>query len=201
GGDVLRRRGGAGGDAPPERALHGGRPRHDRPRPVGQAARRLLPGRLRRGSPRPAGCARLRACLGRGAFVRGRHRDAVRLPLPRVRRANGADQLGRPGAGGSPDAQSGGAARRRGGGGAAGAGGAGGAAAGSRAPEEGPVLPEFARGYASLTEEGASDAFVHTMRNVIDHEGQRVSALDRLYLADQVPTLIVWGSSDPIIPV
>jgi pimeloyl-ACP methyl ester carboxylesterase len=67
--------------------------------------------------------------------------------------------------------------------------------------EAGPDLAEFARGYASLTEEGASDAFVHTMRSVIDHEGQRVSALDRLYLADQLPTLIVWGTDDPVIPV
>src|SRR3954469_7085521 len=67
--------------------------------------------------------------------------------------------------------------------------------------EAGPDLAEFARGYASLTEEGASDAFIHTMRGVIDHEGQRVSALDRLYLADQMPTLIVWGSDDPVIPV
>ena len=30
--------------------------------------------------------------------------------------------------------------------------------------------------------------------------GQRVSALDRLYLAEQMPTLILWGSDDPIIP-
>ena len=67
--------------------------------------------------------------------------------------------------------------------------------------EAGPDLSEFARGYASLTEEGASDAFIHTMRGVIDHEGQRVSALDRLYLADQMPTLIVWGDADPVIPV
>src|SRR3954471_15264613 len=67
--------------------------------------------------------------------------------------------------------------------------------------EAGPDLAEFARGYASLTEEGASDAFIHTMRGVIDHDGQRVSAVDRLYLADQMPTLIVWGGSDPVIPV
>jgi pimeloyl-ACP methyl ester carboxylesterase len=67
--------------------------------------------------------------------------------------------------------------------------------------EAGPDLAEFARGYASLTEEGASDAFIHTMRSVIDHEGQRVSALDRLYLADQLPTLIAWGTDDPVIPV
>jgi pimeloyl-ACP methyl ester carboxylesterase len=67
--------------------------------------------------------------------------------------------------------------------------------------EAGPDLAEFARGYASLTEEGASEAFIHTMRSVIDHDGQRVSALDRLYLADQLPTLIVWGTDDPVIPV
>ncbi len=51
--------------------------------------------------------------------------------------------------------------------------------------EAGPDIAEFARGYASLVEEGASEAFIHTMRCVIDHDGQRVSALDRLYLADQ----------------
>src|SRR3954453_12192267 len=80
------------------------------------------------------------------------------------------------------------------------AGGAIAAAAGRLGIEAGPDLAEFARGYASLSEDGASDAFIHTMRGVIDHEGQRVSALDRLYLDDQMPTLIVWGDSDPVIP-
>jgi pimeloyl-ACP methyl ester carboxylesterase len=67
--------------------------------------------------------------------------------------------------------------------------------------EASPDIAEFARGYASLTEEGASEAFIHTMRSVIDHDGQRVSALDRLYLADQLPTMFIWGADDPIIPV
>ena len=67
--------------------------------------------------------------------------------------------------------------------------------------EAGPDMAEFARGYASLIHEGARDAFLHTMRSVIDHDGQRVSALDRLYLADQIPTLLMWGTDDPIIPV
>jgi pimeloyl-ACP methyl ester carboxylesterase len=68
--------------------------------------------------------------------------------------------------------------------------------------EAGPDLAEFARGYASLaTEDGAREAFIHTMRAVIDPDGQRVSALDRLYLADQLPTLIIWGANDPVIPV
>ena len=39
-----------------------------------------------------------------------------------------------------------------------------------------------------------------TARSVIDHRGQRVSARDRLYLADSVPSLIVWGERDRIIP-
>jgi pimeloyl-ACP methyl ester carboxylesterase len=67
--------------------------------------------------------------------------------------------------------------------------------------EVGPDLAEFARGYASLVEDGARDAFLQTMRSVIGPDGQRVSALDRLYLADQLPSLIVWGSDDPVIPV
>ena len=36
---------------------------------------------------------------------------------------------------------------------------------------------------------------------MIDVAGQRVSARDRLYLAQEVPTLIVWGDRDGVIPV
>ena len=36
---------------------------------------------------------------------------------------------------------------------------------------------------------------------MIDPGGQTVSARDRLYLAEAVPTLIVWGHRDDIIPV
>ena len=39
------------------------------------------------------------------------------------------------------------------------------------------------------------------MRGVIDVGGQTVSATDRLYLAARVPTLIVWGERDLIVPV
>ena len=81
------------------------------------------------------------------------------------------------------------------------AGGAINAVAGRLGLEAGPDLAEFARGYASLAEPGAREAFIHTMRSCIDPDGQRVSALDRLYLADQMPTLFVWGTDDPIIPV
>ena len=62
-------------------------------------------------------------------------------------------------------------------------------------------LTEMARGYASLADRDASEAFLHTLRAVIDPRGQRVSALDRLYLAEDMPVLLVWGTDDPIIPV
>ncbi|MCB0864196.1 MAG: alpha/beta fold hydrolase [Solirubrobacterales bacterium] len=62
-------------------------------------------------------------------------------------------------------------------------------------------ITEIARGYASLADPHARSAFIHTARSVIDHKGQRVSARDRLYLADSVPSLIVWGERDRIIPV
>ena len=39
------------------------------------------------------------------------------------------------------------------------------------------------------------------MRAVIDLSGQRVDATDRLYLAQLIPTLILWGRRDPLIPV
>jgi pimeloyl-ACP methyl ester carboxylesterase len=47
----------------------------------------------------------------------------------------------------------------------------------------------------------ARQAFIHTVRTVIDIGGQRATALNRLYLASELPTLIVWGQNDPLIPV
>jgi pimeloyl-ACP methyl ester carboxylesterase len=38
------------------------------------------------------------------------------------------------------------------------------------------------------------------VRGIIDLGGQRVSATDRLYLASALPTLIIWGERDPLIP-
>jgi pimeloyl-ACP methyl ester carboxylesterase len=65
----------------------------------------------------------------------------------------------------------------------------------------GPDIAEFARGYGSLSSGDSRQAFLHTLRAVIDSGGQRVNAEDRLYLAADMPTLIVWGRRDPIIPV
>jgi pimeloyl-ACP methyl ester carboxylesterase len=64
----------------------------------------------------------------------------------------------------------------------------------------GPDVAEVARGYASLAEPRRRKAFLATLRSVIGTEGQQISASDRLYLAEAVPVLIVWGARDPIIP-
>jgi len=62
-------------------------------------------------------------------------------------------------------------------------------------------IAEVARGYASLADPDRRAAFLATLRSVIDIGGQRVHAEDRLYLAEGMPVLIIWGARDPIIPV
>ena len=64
-----------------------------------------------------------------------------------------------------------------------------------------PHVAEMWQAYASLTETPNRHAFIRTLRAVIDPGGQTVSARDRLYLAAAVPTLIVWGDQDEVIPV
>jgi len=64
-----------------------------------------------------------------------------------------------------------------------------------------PAALESWRSYCSLIDPDARRAFLHTLKSVVDHRGQRVSAADKLYLASALPTLIVWGDRDPIIPV
>jgi pimeloyl-ACP methyl ester carboxylesterase len=60
---------------------------------------------------------------------------------------------------------------------------------------------EIWRSYASLSDPDTRRAFLLTLRSVVDHMGQRVSARDRLYLTSDTPTLIMWGDKDPIIPL
>ena len=55
--------------------------------------------------------------------------------------------------------------------------------------------------FSSLGAVDARRAFLHTARSIIEPSGQRVSAADRLYLAAWLPTLIVWGARDRMIPV
>jgi pimeloyl-ACP methyl ester carboxylesterase len=60
---------------------------------------------------------------------------------------------------------------------------------------------EIWRSYRSLTDPGNRAAFVRTARAVIDPGGQSVSAMNHLYLVALMPTLIVWGDQDKIIPL
>lgn len=53
----------------------------------------------------------------------------------------------------------------------------------------------------ALPDREARMAFTRTLRAVVDWRGQVVTALDRCYLAVAMPTLLVWGTRDPIIPV
>ena len=64
-----------------------------------------------------------------------------------------------------------------------------------------PDLEEMWRGFSSLSDGEARQAFIYTLRGIVDPGGQRVSARDRLYLAQTVPTMLIWGERDPIIPV
>jgi pimeloyl-ACP methyl ester carboxylesterase len=62
-------------------------------------------------------------------------------------------------------------------------------------------LGEVLRGHASLADGEARAAFLHTLRTIVDPLGQRVDASDRLYLAEAIPFLLIWGERDRIIPV
>ncbi|HEX2392062.1 MAG TPA: alpha/beta fold hydrolase [Solirubrobacterales bacterium] len=62
-------------------------------------------------------------------------------------------------------------------------------------------VAEVTRGYGGLAQPHRRAAFLSTLRSVVGARGQRVAAGDRLYLAEALPLLIVWGSRDPIIPV
>jgi pimeloyl-ACP methyl ester carboxylesterase len=63
------------------------------------------------------------------------------------------------------------------------------------------VLANEWRTYAALCKPANRGPFVRTLRSVIDVGGQAVNAHDRLYLASHLPSLILWGRRDRVIPV
>ena len=62
-------------------------------------------------------------------------------------------------------------------------------------------VEEMLRGLASLSDGERRHAFVRTAKSVITPRGQRVAATDKLYLVADLPTLLVAGEHDHVIPV
>jgi pimeloyl-ACP methyl ester carboxylesterase len=60
---------------------------------------------------------------------------------------------------------------------------------------------ELLRVFETLPDVEARHAFFRTLRGVIDFDGQVITMLDRCYLGRGLPTLIVWGARDVIIPL
>jgi pimeloyl-ACP methyl ester carboxylesterase len=64
-----------------------------------------------------------------------------------------------------------------------------------------PRGAEIWNAYSSFSDRQTRDAFLRTLRSVVDYRGQSVSALNRLNLRDDLPVLAIWGAEDAIIPV
>lgn len=59
---------------------------------------------------------------------------------------------------------------------------------------------EMWRAFDSLGDPDIRRSFLRTLRGVIDLDGQAVNAVDRLYLTEAIPTMVIWGTQDRIIP-
>lgn len=64
-----------------------------------------------------------------------------------------------------------------------------------------PRGAEIWNAYSSFSDPATRGAFLRTLRSVVDYRGQAVSALNRLQLRAEMPTLAIWGADDTIIPV
>ena len=57
------------------------------------------------------------------------------------------------------------------------------------------------RVFDALPDAAARRAFVRTLRAAVDWKGQAITMLDRCYLTQGMPTLLIWGARDAVIPV
>jgi len=64
-----------------------------------------------------------------------------------------------------------------------------------------PRGAEIWSAYSSFGDSETRQAFLRTLRSVVDYRGQAVSALNRLNLREGLPILAIWGEQDNIIPV
>jgi pimeloyl-ACP methyl ester carboxylesterase len=59
---------------------------------------------------------------------------------------------------------------------------------------------DLMRMFDTMPDLTARRAFVRTLRSVVDWRGQAITMLDRCYLTQGMPTLLVWGTRDAVIP-
>jgi pimeloyl-ACP methyl ester carboxylesterase len=64
-----------------------------------------------------------------------------------------------------------------------------------------PRAGEMWSAYSSLSDRETRQAFLRTLRSVVDFRGQAVSALGKIHVSHGLPTLLIWGDQDRIIPV
>ncbi|WP_035283055.1 alpha/beta fold hydrolase [Actinokineospora spheciospongiae] len=60
---------------------------------------------------------------------------------------------------------------------------------------------ELVEHFGTLASRDARTSFVRTVRASVGLGGQRVSATEKLYLAEDLPSLVIWGTEDRVIPV
>jgi pimeloyl-ACP methyl ester carboxylesterase len=65
----------------------------------------------------------------------------------------------------------------------------------------GQDAPDLLRVVDALPDSVSRAAFIRSLRSVVDWRGQVITMLDRCYLTQGMPTLLVWGSRDAVVPV
>jgi pimeloyl-ACP methyl ester carboxylesterase len=65
----------------------------------------------------------------------------------------------------------------------------------------GQDAPDLINLVDALPDATSRSAFIRTLRAVVDWRGQVVTLLDRCYLVRGMPTLLLWGTRDSVLPV
>lgn len=65
----------------------------------------------------------------------------------------------------------------------------------------GQDAPDLLNLVDALPDETSRNAFIRTLRAVVDWRGQVVTMLDRCYLTEGMPTMLLWGDRDSVVPV
>ncbi|MFJ8389980.1 alpha/beta fold hydrolase [Streptomyces sp. NPDC094438] len=64
----------------------------------------------------------------------------------------------------------------------------------------GQDAPDLLNLVDALPDATSRSAFIRTLRAVVDWRGQVVTMLDRCYLTQGMPTMLIWGSRDSVVP-